>query len=65
MSRHQTSSRSTIESTQPPQDISARQTLMLFSSLKPLLQGAITLKGGKCKGTSDTHNSGARIGPPE
>jgi len=44
MSRRQTSSQSTIKSTQPPQDTSARQTLMLFSSPEPLLQGTATLE---------------------
>ena len=51
MSRHQTSSWNITENTQLPQDTSARQTSTLFSSLEPLLQGAVTLGRGKYKGT--------------
>jgi len=42
MSRHWISSWSTIESTQPPQDTSARQTLIPFSSPELLLRGTVS-----------------------
>jgi len=58
MSRHQTSSQSTIGSTQLPQDTSARQTLMPFSIPEPLLQDAATLEGGVNVRGPLTHDSG-------
>ena len=64
MSRHWTSSWSTIGSTQPPQDISARQTLTLFSILEPLLWNAATLEGGKYKRTPYTWPWSAPPLPP-
>jgi len=45
MSRHRTLSRSTIGSTQPPQNTSIRPTLMPFSIPEPLLQDVATLEG--------------------
>jgi len=56
--------RSTIEGIQLPQDTSAGQTLMLFSSPEPLLQGTVTLGGINVRGPL-TNDSGACISPPE
>jgi len=63
MSKHQTSLRSTIGSTQQPQDISAGQTSMPFFSPETVASRRSNLGRGVNVRGPLTHDSGARCLP--